>query len=94
MRLITLVTRRAAGYRTRRSMFVPAWFSNEPTRSTPLDDRQIAPTLLSPSRDLAGAKRIAQAAACTCPPVRICFELAHEINFSLGSRAREPVKQI
>jgi hypothetical protein len=63
MRLITLVTRRAAGYRTRRSMFVPAWFSNEPARSTPHDDRQIAPTLLSPSRDLAGAKRIAEAAA-------------------------------
>jgi hypothetical protein len=56
MSLITLVTRRAANYRT----FVPAWFSNEPTRSTPQDDRQIAPT---PSPDLAGAKRIAEAAA-------------------------------
>jgi len=63
MRLITLVTRRAAGYRTRRSMFVPAWFSNESTRSTPQNDRQIAPTLLFRSRDLAGAKRIAEAAA-------------------------------
>jgi hypothetical protein len=63
MPLITLVTRRAADHRTDRSMFVPAWFSNEPTRSMPQDDRQIAPTLLSRSRDLAGAKRIAEAAA-------------------------------
>jgi len=63
MRLITLVTRRAADYRTHRSMFVPAWFSNESTRSTPQNDRQIAPTLLFRSRDLAGAKRIAEAAA-------------------------------
>jgi hypothetical protein len=47
-----------------RTMFLAAWSSGGRKRSTPLDDRQIVPMiLLSASRDLAGAKRVAENAA-------------------------------
>jgi hypothetical protein len=48
------------------SMFVPAWSNQELERSTPQGDRQITSQgliLLSASRDLAGAKKVAEAAA-------------------------------
>jgi hypothetical protein len=46
-----------------RTMFLSAWSSGERKRSMPLDDRQITRVLLSASRDLAGAKRVAETAA-------------------------------
>ncbi len=46
-----------------RSIFLAAWPSQEPETATPQGNRRIVPILLSASRDLVGAKRVAEAAA-------------------------------
>src|SRR5262245_13618325 len=51
---------RRGGYRT---MFLAASSTGDPKRSTPQGDRHIVSVLLSASRDLTGAKRVAETAA-------------------------------
>jgi hypothetical protein len=46
-----------------RSMFLDVYPSQEPKTATARGDRPIVPIVLSTSRDLAGAKKVAEAAA-------------------------------
>jgi hypothetical protein len=71
-----------------RSMFFAAWPSQELKTATPQGDRQIVPILLSASRDLAGAKRVAEAAAGMPLKWETCGALRSMSNALL--RARGP----